>query len=182
MTEKLKVTQEQADWLEKYESEEAIDYAIDIQPLKKRPDSPIVDWHASMVARALLIGYEIKPEYKVGDLVIPERDGRTNSSEIYEIIDLDKAHANLKGIIGIFSLSQLRHATPEEIEAEKERRKWARIEEGDVLRHLPWSSRIGIYAGCINDESVLIQISGGQEVWKKTQVELYAKKVGASNA
>lgn len=59
MTKKLKVTQAQSDWLERYKSDEEIAYAIDIQPLRKRPDSPIVDWTSSEVAKALYIGYEV---------------------------------------------------------------------------------------------------------------------------
>lgn len=58
MTEKVKITQKQFDWLERYKSDEEIDYAIDVQLHRKRPDSPIVDWKPSEVARALYNGYE----------------------------------------------------------------------------------------------------------------------------
>lgn len=74
MTEKVKVTQKQLDWLERYKNDEEIAYAIDIQVYGRRPDSPIADWKTSEVARALYIGYEIEPVYKLGDWVVLESE------------------------------------------------------------------------------------------------------------
>lgn len=72
---KVKVTKEQAEWLEKYKTEQEIDYAINIQPYKKRPDSPIVDWKPSEVAKALWNGYEVEERFKLGDVAYHKRTG-----------------------------------------------------------------------------------------------------------
>lgn len=147
MTEKVKVTQKQFDWLERYKSDEEIDYAIDIQVHRKRPDSPIVDWKPSEVARAFYNGYEVEPEYKAGDWVTRE------NGVVGKITDLDSHFANLDNLEGIFSLNFkfLRHATPEEIKAEKERRVWKSIgrevgefRDGDSARHVNGGSVLSI--------------------------------------
>lgn len=68
---KVKVTKVQAEWLERYPlTQGQIDHYIDLQPLKKRPDSPIVDWSAATLARALYNGYEVEPVFEVGDWVV----------------------------------------------------------------------------------------------------------------
>src|SRR5690625_4076760 len=73
--EKVKVTQEQADWLDKYSLTQAqIDHYIDIQPLNLRPDSPISDWKPSKLARALYKGYEVE-DFEIGDWVYIAKEG-----------------------------------------------------------------------------------------------------------
>lgn len=133
MTEKVKVTQEQFDWLEKYKTEQQIDFAIDIQLHRKRPDSPIVDWKLSEVARALYVGYEVEPKFKVGDLVhVSWSNGGASIHKVLKVGvrsidgDLDgiaiDAGGNPKPPLRI-----VRHATAEEIAHEKERRKWGAV-------------------------------------------------------
>lgn len=177
MTEKVKVTQAQFEWLEKYKSEVEIDYAINIQPLNKRPDSPIADWSVSKVAKALLIGYEVKEKYSEGDWVV--MNGHTlkimriqyeNKRVQYHEV------SNWQPIAGIE-----RHATSEEIKSKKERQKWSEIKVGDVLRFLPMAHEMGIYQGDADDEYIIVENSVGRYQWPKAQVELYAKKVGEPN-
>lgn len=142
MSEKVKVTQEQADWLHRYElTQEQVDHHIDIQPYRKRPDSPIVDWPASKVARALYIGYEVEPEYKIGDWVTVFKKTGTileirENGEVMTDIKGDKYGANQ-----IFYTDAIRHATASEIEQEKERRFWSKhgrevkeYRKGDILK------------------------------------------------
>lgn len=126
MSEKVKVTQEQFDWLERYElTQEQIDHYIDIQPYKKRPDSPIVDWPASKVAKALYIGYEVEPEFGVGDWVV--RDDKESIGKIIkmypDVIETDLGN-------GFYGRSKdYRHATESEIAAEKGRRSEVKLSE-----------------------------------------------------
>lgn len=155
--EKVKVTQEQADWLDECTTAEEINYAIDVHLFKKRPDSPIVDWSVSKLARALYIGYEVKLDFKEGDWIT-----NTDSNVTYQ--------ATAKSIEIISQLedtSHLRHSTPDEIATEKTRRWWKEhdrklyeIKQGDILmgKHRalyevtadPKSHRYGVYTG--NDE------------------------------
>lgn len=123
---KLKVTQRQKEWLDKYKTDEDVTYAIDIQPLRKRPDSPIVDWTSAKVARALLIGYEAEETFKVGDWVVWETEYETLTLKIEKI----KVRETGMKVFSTdeFSMEYIkRHATPEEIKAEKERRVWKSI-------------------------------------------------------
>lgn len=130
---KVRVTQEQADWLERFElSQTQIDYYIDIHPLNKRPDSPVTDWTTSKLARALYIGYEVESEYKVGEYI---RD-----------INLGITQQVTKGMLrylnkGSRPKDTVRYATPEEITEEKESRWWMDLgrgvneyREGDLVR------------------------------------------------
>ena len=128
MTEKVKITQKQFDWLEKYKSDEEIDYAIDVQLHRKRPDSPIVDWKPSEVARAFYNGYKVEPEYKTGEWV------RYWKSDSLAGIGLISSYKNVRQFVRFEGEEKWRetdcitsHATPEEIKAEKERRVWAGI-------------------------------------------------------
>lgn len=193
MTEKVKITAEQANAIELYLTRHSASTLINNHAKSTYNNGWLVDgeYYAlnsltqSVMAKALYIGYEVEPEpCRVGDWLYDP--GSEIIGEVGEdlVIWGDGIKSTRVYVEKLLKSNDIRHATPEEIQAEKERRnrKWAGIEEGDILRHIPWSSRIGIYAGYINDESVLIQISGGQEVWKKSQVELYAKKVGEPNA
>lgn len=176
MTKKVRVSPAQFDWLEKYKNEEAIDYAIDIQPLNKRPDSPLHDWSASKVAKALYKGYEVEPQYKVGDWIYS-----INSRAVGKVVRVGNDFVEIDNAEGA-TFNYIRHATPEEIQAEKDRRKWAEIEEGDVVRKVPMAYEIAVYQGEADDETILVKNDSGQHLWRKNQVGLYAKKAGASNA
>lgn len=147
MTETVKVTQEQADWLDKYGiTSEAIDYAIDIQPYKKRPDSPIVEWSSSKLARAFYAGYEVKETFEIGDFVYV---GWHNGAGVYEVEE-SRGITTLTGkpAIKIYSdgnniapIEITRHATPDEIAEEKQRRWWKKhgrqvweLKKGDLIQ------------------------------------------------
>src|SRR5699024_2497282 len=135
------VTPMQADWLERYElNQEQIDHYIDMQPLKKRPDSPIVDWPASKLAKALYIGYEIKKGFEVGDWVYNEEFGLIGQITKIEGVRI-WAHWNDDDKEKIIFNENLRHATPQEITEEKQCRWWAKhgrevweLRKGDVLK------------------------------------------------
>lgn len=136
---KVKLTQEQADWIEKYTlTQEQVDHLIDIHSHRKRPDSPLVDLSTSKLARALYSGYEVEAEFKVGDWVITGRGllGKylEKTSEVYRFNLIGGHHATSDNI---------RHATPEEVAKEKERIWWKKhgrepweLKEDDVLEYL----------------------------------------------
>ncbi len=124
---KVKVTQEQADWLDKYKSNEEIDYAINVQPHKKRPDSPIVDWAPSKVAYALYRGYEVEPEFKDDEWVLLTNGTITQilyvRDDAKSLYPSGKSFAHSRGGDCWYDYSFIkRHAAPEEIAEEKERR------------------------------------------------------------
>lgn len=151
MSEKVKLTQEQADWIEKYTlTQEQVDYMIDIQPHRKRPDSPIVDWSVSKLAKALYTGYEVEPEYGIDCWVLYENE--QCQDVVTKIIDIQYGNNRVQfdSISDWQHIKSIqRHATPEEIAKEKERRWWAKhgrepweLKEDDVLTRnddgFPW--------------------------------------------
>ncbi len=133
MTEKVKVTQEQFDWLERYKSDEEINYAIDIHPHKKRPDSPIADWMPSEIAQALYNGYEVKQtplkigdwakvEFRNGGKAIGVIDTTSFDDVIFNYLDIDMSIHRIRKNRAMVTVP-----TPEEIKQEKERRLWKSI-------------------------------------------------------
>src|SRR5690625_1290396 len=136
--EKVKVTQAQADLIKSIKD---TDYAINIHGLNKRPDSSLQELTTAELARALYVGYEVEPEYSVGDWV---RDAK---GEVIKVTEVDRGGiltdgGNLRSWYGNRSdgYRSLKHATPEEIAKEKERRWWAKhgrdvweLRKGDVI-------------------------------------------------
>lgn len=141
---KVKVTQEQANWLARYDlTQDQIDHFIDMQTLNKRPDSPIADWELSKLAKALYIGYEVEPKFKEDDWVV--RNGnvvkincitRDYSPMTPHIINVGFDHSD-----AWYNYDEIeRHATDEEIAKQKEINWWAKygrepweLKQGDVL-------------------------------------------------
>ena len=123
---KIKITQAQADEIKDIRG---IAYAIDIHSFNKRPDKAIAGLSTADLARALLIGYEVEPEYKVGDwILITEECGHKNRA--YKIHHFAEGFANLdheNGHRSYWPLRDFRLATPEEIKFEKKRRVWAKL-------------------------------------------------------
>lgn len=158
MTEKVKLTREQA---------EAIEFALNTERLAyyKNPDALLGSHILSKnfndelkelrrisnvdLAKALYIGYEVEPEYKVGDWVRQcVGDGfRVGQIErIYEngrfLVDFRAYEAPYEKYKESFSPDEIDYASSEEIKAEQERRVWAKIgrevgefQEGDLADH-----------------------------------------------
>src|SRR5690625_814820 len=140
--EKVKLTQEQAD---------AIERGIKIYGKSRIMNDHALDgWVGNLndlngltkdeIARALYVGYEVEPEIKVGDWVFIDFGeagteigfikGRINEPHSFYI---DKCHFGA-------NVNEARHATPEEIAKEKERRWWNKhgrdvweLKKGDVI-------------------------------------------------
>lgn len=89
---------------------------------------------------ALYIGYEVKPEFKVGDWVYHQSDGIVSQITRVNFNKLVPDAINTDGHKGWISCEDIRHATSEEIKQEKERRWWEKhgrevweLKDGDVL-------------------------------------------------
>lgn len=121
----------------KSKGQEQIDYLINIHPYIKRPDKAIADMSTATLAKALLIGYEVEPEFKRGDWV-----KNVYNDDVGIVTELGSSY--LKYDDGLSDgFHNFRHATPEEIAEEKQRRFWHEngreiweIKEEDILGYL----------------------------------------------
>lgn len=107
-------------------------------------------------------GYEIKEEYKVGDWVIHDNKKIGKVKKINDdviTIDVELGYARNNGELAyVNTLARyFRHATPEEIAEEKERRWWnsngrdvGELKKGDVIR----DTTNGIYTEMVKDTKV----------------------------
>ena|SRR5690625_824044 len=140
--EKVKLTQEQADLLEektiKMSRDKIVNTFVKINGISSS------HFHLDELIRALYIGYEVEPEFKVGDWVIRTLDlGRYHEKgRVFQIANFDD-WGNIYADDGGPSHmpGSLRHATPEEVSKEKQRRWWSKhnrglweLREGDVLK------------------------------------------------
>lgn len=91
------------------------------------------------IVRALYSGYEVEPEYKIGDWVA-RIDGENfiHGEKVVQVTGVSEFYLNYGFDIGIRT-DKIRHATPEEIKAEQERRVWAKtgrkfgeFKDGDI--------------------------------------------------
>src|SRR5690625_4019673 len=132
--EKVKLTQEQADaierLLEKGSRDEILDTHFNIDSWQYPENRCLNGMEASHLARALYIGYEVEPKFKVRDWVYNK-----NADVFLQIDDKDMA-TRYSEFPSIY-----RHATPEEIAKEKQRIWWAKhdrgvweLREGDALK------------------------------------------------
>lgn len=133
--EKVKLTQEQADAIETLK--------------EKAKGMLVVD-----LLEALKNGYAVEEEYKVGDWVVYKSAQKgliICKVESVSGVKVDTDYVASNGYKQSFGKSQIRHATPEEIKAEQERRVWARIgrevnewRKGDVYVHRRYAEAFAI--------------------------------------
>ncbi|WP_274853231.1 hypothetical protein [Bacillus methanolicus] len=160
--EKVKLTPEQA---------EAIEFALNTERLAyyQNPDAlldshirskqflhelePLKEIDNVTLAKALYIGYEVEPEFKVEDWVKFETlEGIYVYGKIEKINEFGSAEAQWSdGKGGGVPLYELERMTPEEISTEKERRKWETIgrkvgeyKTNDIVYHEKYG--YGVYA------------------------------------
>lgn len=110
MTEKVKLTREQADALDSF-----LEMTAGVR--------------FTELFKAIKYGYEVKPEYKSGDWVVYQGVGIPRYCVIKHVDEtsVDTDHIGENGYKQTFGKDRIRHATPEEIKAEKERRLWSGI-------------------------------------------------------
>lgn len=142
---KVKLTQEQADAIESTigfynDIERIIELHVNAKDSWIKKSEALKELSLFELVNALCIGYEVKPDFEVGDWVVAE-SGHWKGS-IGELknhfIFLGKSRYDF--LTGSIEEESIRHATPEEIATEKERRWWAKhdrgvweLREGDIL-------------------------------------------------
>lgn len=148
--EKVKITQEQADAIERWVDKDQLLIARATGLLNHGEDESIAELEINTLAKAIYIGYEVEPEFKVGEWVVLE-DGYIGEIEFINEVE---GWANIgyskdtkeRGVClaATYDLIDIvRHATPSEIVEEKERRWWRKngrdvweLREDDILDYL----------------------------------------------
>ena len=158
--EKVKLTRPQAAAIERIKSN-SVQFNIEKHESKSWRDlSGLNDLSTEELALALFIGYEIKEEFKVGDWVIHDNKTIGKVKKIVnDVITIDVELGYLRDDGEIAYVNTLaryfRHATPEEIEEEKERRWWTKHSRK------PWELKVGdvlIYEDSLLDLPEVIEI------------------------
>src|SRR5699024_2955381 len=134
MSEKVKLTREQAEAVEKLRkmaiSDDVIVHnTVFYQVTERERDTaykPFKDIDLDTLLKALYIGYEVEETFKVGDWVkVNWRDKKPSIHKVRRVNNtfaiIDGKQANTKPPTRI-----VEHATPEEIAEEKQRRWWAK--------------------------------------------------------
>ncbi|HAM79573.1 hypothetical protein [Ornithinibacillus bavariensis] len=147
--EKVKVTKEQAEMIENHRKHFE---TLMSKRITKHCPTVIDKMPVEDVVRAFIDGYEVEPEFKVGDWVVHRHGGIGYIKRaISSVVETD---TNVKD-----NIHEFRHATPEEIQQEKERRWWAKhgrevwqIMSGDIL-HYEFSNKVSVVKnfkdGCV---------------------------------
>lgn len=164
MNEKISLTQDQADAIERLKKFIRDDETLDCQ------------FNVKYIARVLLEGYEIKPKYSVGDWVITEGYSETYDGRALKIIKISELFGekfyyfeNSEKTNHNFSERSIkRHATKEDIEKEKERQWWAKhgrepweLKKNDVLAEGIFLYTVEKFLGeivCLNKRTVPIHL------------------------
>lgn len=153
---KVKLTQGQAEAIEKLKSKNKgnVFYAIEEHAFTFADDDdywlhefkPLNDMGIADVAEVLVNGYEVEETFKVGDWVMHEPSKWLGEvTRIYE----DELEVTRLGDGYIWNKKYVRHATPEEIAEEKQRRWWAKhgrnvyeFKEGDLIKRGDTTSEV----------------------------------------
>lgn len=139
---KVKVTKEQAEEIEFAQGYHLEEYVIkahtgattwELVGKFKGLNKLVLD----KLIRALYIGYEVEPDFKVGDWVYHKP---TKSIGKVDAVGDTKISVITYDDFIYFGISEIRHATPEEISAEKERRTNEKLD--DIMEDLNGFERI----------------------------------------
>lgn len=135
---KVKLTQEQANAIERFKSEPKADLVKQHVMWKwKSAGKSLNDLTIDELIRALYIGYEVEPKFKVGDWVYYQ--GQYEAERVGKITHIGNDY--IRYDIGYSNNKKyFRHATSEEIAKEKERRWWKshdrnvwELKKGDLI-------------------------------------------------
>lgn len=159
MTEKVKITKEQAAAIERYKKEliDSVDeqYRFGVKRTPYEWAEPLVELGGEQVLNTLRNGYEVEPEFEVGDWVATIHNEAPIIFKVKSIQQtvVDSDHLMGSGYERIFNISEIRHATPEEIAKEKQRRWWNEhyrkvweLKKGDVLLNLEYNVAVLIHS------------------------------------
>ena len=141
MSELIKLTQEQAEAIEKWVSKEDLIKSKLVGLLEHGKDEPVAELTLETLVKALYIGYEVEETFEVGDWVVYNHDntvweviGELYGGKVHYDITRNGKHK------GSVHKDHIRLATPSEIVEEKQRRWWAghgrdawELKENDLL-------------------------------------------------
>lgn len=138
MTMKIKLTQEQADFIEKslangIDKEEMLNRFAKANCFEKQPRHSLHGLCVMDLARALLIGYEVeeKQRFVIGEWKRYRKNDCLSTVGQVSAVDTLEMWVRFEGDFKRIPFSNIeRDATPEEIKAGKERQKWAEIGRG----------------------------------------------------
>ncbi|MBT2215859.1 hypothetical protein KK120_08855 [Virgibacillus dakarensis] len=128
----IKLTKNQADAVEKIKTEQR----RRIKAIKAHPnlyhvknwEKPLFELEADDIQRALFDGYEVEPEFEENQWIVVTSSFHGNYGKVQKIIEITDACAAGKDLAYHLEdgscryKNEIRHATPEEIAQEKERR------------------------------------------------------------
>jgi len=148
--EKVKLTREQAEALEKAVNRYDKDLTVVRHAeryLLEEDERKLTELTTVEIAKALYIGYEVEETFKVGDLVKCNWGSGEYEDKVYEIVNISSVkdrEIEINWLDNPYPMKEwLRHATPEEIAEEKQRRWWAshgrevwELRKGDVIEKL----------------------------------------------
>lgn len=125
--EKVKLTKAQVENINRWPNKEQLITAKAAGLLEHGQDEAVGELSMEKLVRALYIGFEVEEEYKVGDSIV-----KTNGTTFSTFSRIAKVHQVFGKRVtiengGSLSFKEIRHATPEEIKTEQERRVWKKI-------------------------------------------------------
>src|SRR5690625_3185738 len=127
--EKVKLTQEQAGEIERIKNYfNRHEYITKFVETNGVSDS---EFHIEELVRALYIGYEVEPEFKVGAWVsVSWQSKKPTIHKDVKLVGGNDLKIDGEQLNKHPSLDIVRHATPKEIAKEKQRRWWAKHDRG----------------------------------------------------
>ncbi len=148
MSGKVRITRKQADEVEIQKKELKPHDVVTRKIVSRRTNKVFKDIDLDTLIRALYIGYEVEPDFEVGDWVVHIPTGVIGEISHINGNWISFFHSYEQKAVNI-SVNDLRHATPEEIAKEEERNWWAKhgrepweLKEDDVLTRnddgFPW--------------------------------------------
>lgn len=130
---KIKVTQEQANVIRHLEENYTKGQIVKqhVMSVWRNAYDSLNKMNLDEVCLSLYEGYEVEPQYKVGDWVVANWQDAEKEAYLVESVS-EYGIASIDNLEGNYypSNEHLRHATPEEIAAEKNRRLWKSIGRG----------------------------------------------------
>ena len=131
--EKVKLTQEQANIISNISLDELGEWFYKDERTNTDMYEALKDFTMEEIAKAKIEGYEVEPKFKVGDWVIRTLDfGRYHEKgRVFQIANFDDRENIYADDGGPSHLpGSIRHATPEEVSKEKQRRWWSKHNRG----------------------------------------------------
>lgn len=140
--EKVKITQEQADAFEKLIRNTHIKFKYAIETARNQEwatesFTPLNGLSFDKFINVIRYGYEVEPEFKVGDWVAYNYWGLVG-----KVVSTDGGIALDNRVNGKLNPNDFKHATPQEIATEKTRRWWNKnnryeweLMKGDIIRN-----------------------------------------------